>query len=157
MSKMLARHNVKYLGMFTYDSYQLITKFPIKTIDDITGHKIAGAGPNLSWIKAVGAVPVQSNLVEGSLVRETYGSDSIEERHRHRFEVNNNYVEQLEKAGLRIGGWSTDNNLVEVVEVPGHPWFVACQFHPEFTSTPRDGHPLFKGFVEAAIKYHGSK
>ena len=72
-------------------------------------------------------------------------------RHRHRFEVNNHFLPQLEGAGLRISGRSTDGKLVEVVEVPDHPWFVACQFHPEFTSTPRDGHPLFKGFVEAAL------
>jgi CTP synthase len=75
----------------------------------------------------------------------------ITERHRHRYEVNNNYVDQLQKAGLKIGGWSADDTLVEMVELEDHPWFVACQFHPEFTSSPRDGHPLFENFVAAAI------
>ena len=93
------------------------------------------------------------HLVEGSTVKAIYGSDLISERHRHRYEVNNNYVGQLQEAGLRIGGWSADDTLVEVVELPDHPWFVACQFHPEFTSTPRDGHPLFSGFVSAAVEY----
>ena len=97
----------------------------------------------------------ECRLVEGSNVQVTYGKDLIIERHRHRYEVNNNYVDQLQKAGLRIGGWSADDTLVEVVEAPDHPWFIACQFHPEFTSTPRDGHPLFTGFVNAAIKQSG--
>ncbi|MFO7788467.1 MAG: CTP synthase [Halospina sp.] len=84
-----------------------------------------------------------------------YGKDVIRERHRHRYEVNNLLLPKLEEAGLRVAGRSGDNSLVEMVEVPGHPWFVACQFHPEFTSTPRDGHPLFKGFVEAALARRG--
>lgn len=82
-----------------------------------------------------------------------YGQDVITERHRHRYEVNNNYVDALINAGLRIAGRSGDDSLVEVVEVPGHPWFVACQFHPEFTSNPRDGHPLFTGFIKAALDH----
>ena len=92
----------------------------------------------------------ECRLVKGSKTSEIYGSDMIVERHRHRFEVNNNYVDQLQQAGLRIGGWSADDTLVEVVELPDHPWFVACQFHPEFTSTPRDGHPLFTSYIKAA-------
>ncbi|WP_415889307.1 CTP synthase [Neptuniibacter sp. SY11_33] len=91
------------------------------------------------------------HLAEGSTAAQAYGSTEITERHRHRFEVNNNYVEQLESAGLRISGRSVDGELVEVVEVADHPWFVACQFHPEFTSTPRDGHGLFTGFIQAAL------
>lgn len=93
----------------------------------------------------------ECRLVTGSRVKEIYGDDVILERHRHRYEVNNNYVDRLQQAGLRIGGWSADDTLVEVVELADHPWFVACQFHPEFTSTPRDGHPLFTSFVEAAF------
>lgn len=93
----------------------------------------------------------ECRLVAGSNARSIYGADVIVERHRHRYEVNNNYVDQLQKAGLRIGGWSADDTLVEMVEIPDHPWFVACQFHPEFTSTPRDGHPLFTAFVKAAL------
>jgi CTP synthase len=88
---------------------------------------------------------------EGSTIAGCYGKKTIRERHRHRYEVNNHFLPQLEGAGLRVSGRSTDGKLVEVVEVPDHPWFVACQFHPEFTSTPRDGHPLFKGFIEAAV------
>ncbi|MCL6416366.1 CTP synthase [Aestuariirhabdus sp. Z084] len=93
----------------------------------------------------------QCNLTSGSRSHEAYGDNVIAERHRHRFEVNNNYVKQLEESGLMIAGRSADNSLVEIVEVPDHPWYVACQFHPEFTSTPRDGHPLFSGFVSAAL------
>lgn len=93
----------------------------------------------------------ECRLVNGSNARQVYGADVIVERHRHRYEVNNNYVDQLQKAGLKIGGWSADDTLVEMVEIPDHPWFVACQFHPEFTSTPRDGHPLFTAFVKAAL------
>src|SRR5690606_19952493 len=90
-------------------------------------------------------------LVEGSKARECYGQDVIVERHRHRYEVNNNLLPELEKAGLRVSGRSVDGALVEMVEVPDHPWFVACQFHPEFTSTPRSGHPWFTGLVDAAL------
>ncbi|MEQ3723973.1 CTP synthase [Alcanivorax sp.] len=90
-------------------------------------------------------------LEEGSRAAQCYGNTHIVERHRHRYEVNNNYLPQLEAAGLNIVGRSVDGELVEVIEVGDHPWFVACQFHPEFTSTPRDGHGLFKGYVAAAL------
>ncbi|MEO2266970.1 CTP synthase [Pseudoalteromonas pernae] len=93
------------------------------------------------------------HLKEGSKVREVYGSDQIVERHRHRYEVNNNYVEKLEQAGLAFTGLSEDKKLVEIIENKDHPWFIAAQFHPEFTSTPRDGHPLFEGFVAAAHSF----
>ncbi|WP_185266321.1 CTP synthase [Halopseudomonas xiamenensis] len=96
-------------------------------------------------------------LVEGSKARECYRQDVIVERHRHRYEVNNNLLPELEKAGLRVSGRSLDGALVEMVEVPEHPWFVACQFHPEFTSTPRDGHPLFSGFVNAALQQRAAR
>ncbi|MGO2076074.1 CTP synthase [Pseudoalteromonas sp. AOP31-A2-14] len=89
-------------------------------------------------------------LKAGSKVRDVYGSDEIVERHRHRYEVNNNFVEKLEQAGLSFTGLSEDKKLVEIIENKDHPWFIAAQFHPEFTSTPRDGHPLFEGFVAAA-------
>ncbi|WP_338364896.1 CTP synthase [uncultured Pseudoalteromonas sp.] len=90
------------------------------------------------------------HLTPGSKVHEVYGSTEIVERHRHRYEVNNNFVEQLEQAGLSFTGLSEDKKLVEIIENKDHPWFIAAQFHPEFTSTPRDGHPLFEGFVAAA-------
>jgi len=93
------------------------------------------------------------HLLKGTKVCDVYGSETIYERHRHRFEVNNNYREQLSKAGLVFSGLSSDKNLVEVIEIPDHPWFVAGQFHPEFNSTPRDGHPLFEGFVAASFEH----
>jgi CTP synthase len=121
------------------------------------------------WVRADGAVEVrnensdlggtmrlggqQCRLQPGSTAFECYGKDVITERHRHRYEVNNNYVEQLQKSGLKITGRSMDGELVEMIEIGDHPWFVACQFHPEFTSTPRDGHPLFTGFVNAALTH----
>ncbi|NHB95912.1 glutamine hydrolyzing CTP synthase [Photorhabdus stackebrandtii] len=97
------------------------------------------------------------HLTKDSLVRTLYGADTIIERHRHRYEVNNLLLKRIEDAGLRVAGRSVDNKLVEIIEIPDHPWFVACQFHPEFTSTPRDGHPLFAGFVKAAGKYQKSQ
>jgi len=96
------------------------------------------------------------NLVEGSLVATIYGKTTVFERHRHRYEVNNNYRDVLEKAGIRFSGLSVDN-LVEMIEVPDHPWLIASQFHPEFTSNPRDGHPLFTGFIVAARLYHNGE
>ena len=95
----------------------------------------------------------ECRLTAGTKVAEIYGSDVVSERHRHRWEFNNDYLELLKEAGLVIAGRSMDGTLVEVVEVADHPWFVGCQFHPEFTSTPRDGHPLFTSFVEAAHAY----
>ncbi|MDH3616736.1 MAG: CTP synthase [Gammaproteobacteria bacterium] len=94
----------------------------------------------------------QVSLAEGSLAALSYGSTSIEERHRHRYEVNNNYRQVLSEAGLHFSGLSVDD-LVEMVELPGHPWFLASQFHPEFTSNPRDGHPLFKSFISAVRRH----
>ena len=91
-------------------------------------------------------------LKEGSRVRDIYKKAEIVERHRHRYEVNNKYVEDLEKAGLIFSGKSEDASLMEIIEIPGHKWFVACQAHPEFTSTPRYGHKLFESYIEAAIK-----
>ena len=99
----------------------------------------------------------ECRLEAGSKVAQAYGAEVVEERHRHRYEVNNNLLPQLTEAGLKVSGRSMDGALVEVVEAPNHPWFVACQFHPEFTSTPRDGHPLFSGFVNAALEYKANK
>ncbi len=99
----------------------------------------------------------ECGLVAGTRACDAYGSERIVERHRHRYEVNNNYLEQLQSAGLTISGWSSDGSLVEVVELADHPWFIACQFHPEFTSRPREGHPLFNGFVGAALEQLGKR
>ncbi len=97
------------------------------------------------------------HLVPGSNAEGIYGADQVKERHRHRFEVNNNYLPQLKEGGLVVGGLSFDKNLVETIELPDHRWFFASQFHPEFTSTPRDGHPLFEKFVDAAAGYQQHK
>ncbi len=96
-------------------------------------------------------------LEEGSKLAQSYGTTEIEERHRHRYEVNGTLLEPMQQAGLQVTSWSEDGHLVEAVEIADHPWFVACQFHPEFTSTPRDGHPLFSSFVQAALKFQEDK
>jgi CTP synthase len=121
------------------------------------------------WLDAAGSVETRTdesdlggtmrlgsqncNLVDNTKAREIYGKAVIQERHRHRYEVNNNLRPQLEKAGLVVSGLSADNQLVEMIELPSHPFFIAGQFHPEFNSTPRDGHPLFQAFVAAAYKF----
>lgn len=97
------------------------------------------------------------HLVNPSLAFSIYKKSDIVERHRHRYEVNNQFLSALTEKGLVISGRSADNNLVEMIELKDHPWFIGCQFHPEFTSTPRDGHPLFEGFIRAARKHHEGK
>lgn len=96
-------------------------------------------------------------LQPDTLAMRAYGKAQIVERHRHRYEVNNAYVESLVQHGLHISGRSADDALVEMIELPDHPWYLACQFHPEFTSTPRDSHPLFQSFVLAAREFHSGK
>ncbi|HIG45624.1 MAG TPA: CTP synthetase, partial [candidate division Zixibacteria bacterium] len=93
-------------------------------------------------------------LREGSLAKNIYGQGEITERHRHRYEFNPGYVERLEPSGLQLTGQSVLDSLVEIIELPNHPWFFACQYHPEFTSNPRDGHPLFTSFITAARNHH---
>jgi CTP synthase len=95
----------------------------------------------------------QCRLQPDSLAFQMYQKDVITERHRHRYEFNNQYIQKLEQAGMRFSGKSIDGRLVEMIEIPDHPWFLACQFHPEFTSTPRKGHPLFSGFIVAAAEH----
>jgi CTP synthase len=95
-------------------------------------------------------------ISHGSLAHAIYGADAIRERHRHRFEFNNNYLQRMMNAGLRFSGFSRDG-LVEIVELPHHPFFVASQYHPEFRSTPRDGHPLFTGFIRAARDHRAAQ
>jgi CTP synthase len=97
----------------------------------------------------------QCRLVEGTRARAIYGKPVISERHRHRYEFNNRYLDVLQRAGLVVSGRSLNDRLVEMIELFNHPWFLGCQFHPEFTSTPRDGHPLFQSFVQAALQQHG--
>jgi len=140
-------HSTEFKAETEYPVIALITEW----LDEDGSQKSRGNDEDLGGSMRLGSQPCQ--LVEGSLAHTTYGADEIAERHRHRYEVNDNYVERLQTSGLRIAGWSQDKQLVEVVEVAEHPWFVACQFHPEFNSTPRDGHPLFSGFINAAITF----
>jgi CTP synthase len=109
-------------------------------------------GADLGGTMRLGAQ--QCKLAKGTITRRLYGKDVISERHRHRYEFNNSYRQELEDDGMKVAGTSVDGRLVEMIEIPSHPWFVACQFHPEFTSTPRYGHPLFLGFIKAAIAHH---
>ena len=107
---------------------------------------------DLGGTMRLGALPAR--LKSGSQIARIYGAEIINERHRHRYEVNSHYEKRLEDAGLVISGRSEDNGLVEVIELPDHPWFIACQSHPEFTSTPRKGHPLFESFIRACRAQH---
>ncbi|MEM6604401.1 MAG: CTP synthase [Pseudomonadota bacterium] len=116
--------------------------------------ELRNASSDLGGTMRLGAQACQ--LEPDSLIREIYGTDVIHERHRHRYEVNANYIDALKNHGMRIAGWSADKNLVEMIELPSHPWFVACQFHPEFTSRPRGGHPLFTSYIQAALKHSTS-
>jgi CTP synthase len=105
---------------------------------------------DLGGTMRLGAQPC--HLTPGCRVHEIYGRDEISERHRHRYEVNNNYIQTLEEHGMVVAGWSADRSLVEMIELPQHAWFIACQFHPEFTSRPRGGHPLFTSYIQAACR-----
>ena len=143
-------HSTEFAPTTTHPVIALITEW-----QDATGTKQErSAESELGGTMRLGAQ--RCNLKAGTRAREVYGVDSIYERHRHRYEFNNTYMEQLSQAGLEFSGLS-DDGLVEVVELPGHPWFLACQFHPEFTSNPRDGHPLFTSFVSAARSCQGLK
>jgi len=110
---------------------------------------------DLGGTMRLGAQP--ADVVPGTLVHRVYKSDVVNERHRHRYEVNNHYLPKLEAAGLKVAARTKAESLVELIELPDHPWFIGCQFHPEFTSTPRAGHPLFKSFIEAAIEYQAEQ
>lgn len=114
-------------------------------------HEVRGLADELGGTMRLGAQ--QCCLQDGSLIHQIYGTLTIYERHRHRYEINENLLPQIEQAGLRVTGWSVDKNLVETIEIPAHPWFIGCQFHPEFTSTPRGGHPLFTKFIQAAFHF----
>ena len=150
-----ARHRA---GLAAAHSTEFDPKTPHPVIALITEWKTAegtieirSAETEVGGSMRLGGQPCK--LAPDSFVARAYGTDLIIERHRHRYEFNNTYTMELEAAGLRIAGRSIDGNLVEIVEIPAHPWFVGCQFHPEFTSTPRDGHPLFSAFLRAALKH----
>ena len=106
---------------------------------------------NLGGTMRLGAYPCR--LRPGSRVAQIYGADQVSERHRHRYEVNNSYRDLLAEYGLRCTGLSPDGSLVEMVELPEHPWFVGCQFHPELRSRPTRPHPLFASFIKASLEH----
>jgi CTP synthase len=140
-------HSTEFLRTTPHPVIGLITEW----MDEDGQLEIRGTDSDLGGTMRLGAQ--KCRLQEDSLVFELYQKDVIKERHRHRYEFNNQYLEQLEQVGMRFSGKSLDGRLVEVIEIPDHPWFLACQFHPEFTSTPRKGHPLFTGFVTAALEH----
>ena len=173
-------HNLPYLGI-CYGLHAAVIEYARNVVglqgahstevDPSTAHPVIGLVSE--WMDLDGTVKDQTtnngnlggtmrlgaqacHLVEGSLVRETYQRPVVYERHRHRYEVNSKYVDAIEAAGMRISGINKSDNLVEMIELPALDWFVACQFHPEFTSSPRDGHPLFNGFITAAMTYANS-
>ncbi|HHS83478.1 MAG TPA: CTP synthase [Gammaproteobacteria bacterium] len=154
-----ARH---VAGLENAHSTEFNPKTPYPVIGLITewttsqgSREVRSEGADLGGTMRLGGQPC--HLKKDSLVRSIYGRDQIVERHRHRYEFNNHYLTAIEDAGMLIAGRSIDGNLVEIVELPDHPWFIGCQFHPEFTSTPRDGHPLFTRFIEAACEFNGSQ
>ncbi len=140
-------HSTEFKRDTPYPVVGLITEW----IDEEGKVEVRTEGSDLGGTMRLGSQ--LCHLVDGSKVRALYGNDTIQERHRHRYEVNNTLLPKIEAAGLKVTGLSADKKLVEIVENPDHPWFVAVQFHPEFTSTPRDGHPLFEGFIQAAGEY----
>ncbi|MCG8670391.1 MAG: CTP synthase [Pseudomonadales bacterium] len=151
MAGLTEAHSTEFVGDTSTPVVGLITEW----IDEDGSVQTRSEEADLGGTMRLGAQ--ECRLVDGSLSRELYDQDTVYERHRHRYEVNNKYVPEIEKAGMRVAGRSIDGTLVEMVEVPDHPWFVACQFHPEFTSRPRGGHPLFTGYIAAAVTLKESR
>jgi CTP synthase len=152
----IARHQLGYDDAHSSE-FNANTQHPIIALvtewQDISGQKeCRDAHTDLGGTMRLGGQLCE--LKSGSLAEKVYGASKVIERHRHRYEVNNYYVPELEKAGVVMSGRSSDHKLVEIIELPGHPWFLACQFHPEFTSTPRDGHPLFEAYTRACLAHH---
>jgi CTP synthase len=150
-AKLANAHSTEFDPATPYPVIALITEW--KTAEGSIESR--GADSDVGGTMRLGGQPCK--LAPGSFVARAYGTDLINERHRHRYEFNNTFMMELEAAGLRIAGRSIDGNLVEIVEIPAHPWFVGCQFHPEFTSTPRDGHPLFSAFINAALAHRAQR
>ncbi len=146
VAKLQDAHSSEFNSKTLHPVIALITEWMAEDGSIETRH----AGSDLGGTMRLGGQTC--NIVPGTLAHRVYAADTIVERHRHRYEFNNTYLDQLVSAGLIISGKSSDNNLVEMVELNDHPWFLACQFHPEFTSTPRDGHPLFSSFIKAALE-----
>jgi CTP synthase len=137
-------------GLFNANSAEINPSTPYPVIDLLPDQKDI---EDMGGTMRLGLYPCK--LKPGSLAATEYNDELVYERHRHRYEFNNEYRERIESAGLRISGTSPDGRLVEMVELPEHPWFLAVQFHPEFTSRPNRPQPLFRGFVRAALKYSG--
>jgi len=150
VAKLAGAHSTEFDSTSPYPVIALITEW----LNADGSIEQRGDDSNLGGTMRLGGQ--QCKLAKGTIARRLYGKDVISERHRHRYEFNNGYRQDLEDAGIKVAGTSIDGRLVEMIEIPSHPWFVACQFHPEFTSTPRYGHPLFQGFIEAAA-VHRSK
>ncbi|MBA1148150.1 CTP synthase [Ectothiorhodospiraceae bacterium WFHF3C12] len=148
VAKLEGAHSTEFLAHPQHPVIALITEW----MTEEGGYEYRDEGSDLGGTMRLGSQ--QCRVLPETLAHTIYGKDVISERHRHRYEFNNRYAERLQKAGLVLSGWSRDNDLVETVEIAGHPWFFACQFHPEFTSAPRDGHPLFTSFIRAAAEHH---
>lgn len=148
---MPAANSTEFAKDTAYPVVGLVTEWR----DEHGNTELRDENSNLGGTMRLGGMTCQ--LTPGSIAAKLYGAESVVERHRHRYEVNNELLGRLEQAGLLVSGKCAEGQLVEMIEIPDHPWFVACQFHPEFTSTPRDGHPLFTGFIEAAIAYRQQK
>lgn len=147
VAKLEGAHSTEFLPDSPHPVIGLITEWM-----DAEGQvEVRSAQSDLGGTMRLGAQKCRLQI--DSLAFELYQKEVIKERHRHRYEFNNNYFDILERSGLRFSGKSIDGRLVEVIEIPDHPWFLACQFHPEFKSTPRKGHPLFTGFVAAAARH----
>lgn len=140
-------HSTEFLPKSPYPVIGLITEW----MNEAGQLEIRDENSDLGGSMRLGGQ--QCRLQPDSLAFQMYQKDVITERHRHRYEFNNQYIQKLEQAGMRFSGKSIDGRLVEMIEIPDHPWFLACQFHPEFTSTPRKGHPLFSGFIVAAAEH----
>ena len=144
MAAMADAHSTEFNRKTEHPVIALITEWKSETGET----QLRDENSDLGGTMRLGAQPCV--LQPGSRIATIYGSEKISERHRHRYEFNNTYLQALEEKGLQFSGRSVDGNLVEVIEIADHPWFIACQFHPEFTSTPRKGHPLFTDFIKAA-------
>ncbi len=147
-AQMPAAHSTEFDPATPFPVIALITEF--RTLEGQLVQRSESS--DLGGTMRLGGQPCQ--LEAGTLAHQIYGKDCIVERHRHRYEVNNEWLPQLQAKGLRVSGYSAQESLCEMVELPDHPWFVACQFHPEFTSSPRTGHPLFSAFIGAALRHH---
>ena len=148
--KLEGAHSTEFLPTSPHPVIGLITEW----MDKDGQVEVRDANTDLGGTMRLGAQ--KCRLQPDSITFSLYQKDVITERHRHRYEFNNQYLDRLEQAGMRFSGKSIDGRLVEMIELPDHPWFLACQFHPEFTSTPRKGHPLFSGFVSAAAEHQQS-